>query len=126
MQGGELPAEDEVLKGELGADAEHGAQAGEQAEQQGKHGQVAHNAMSVLRSLCIRAHRRRSRLADESLANRTARSGPTGHHRLLAQDGLDQAAFRVALMTAAIPLRAILRAWTASAQLAWPWFARVL
>ena len=28
-------------------------------------------------------------------------------------------------MTAAIPLRAILRAWTASAQLAWPWFALV-
>ena len=55
MQGGELLAEDELLKGELGADAEHGAQAGEQAEQQGKHGQVAHNAMSVLRSLCIRA-----------------------------------------------------------------------
>jgi hypothetical protein len=44
-----------VLKGELGADAEHGAQGGEQAERQGEHGQVAHDAMSVLRSLCIRA-----------------------------------------------------------------------
>jgi hypothetical protein len=54
-QGGKLLAEGEVLKGELGADAEHGAQGGEQAEKQSGHGRVAHNAVSVWPSLRIHA-----------------------------------------------------------------------
>jgi hypothetical protein len=68
VEGGKLLAQSKVLESELGTGAEGGAKAGEQVQEQGEHGWVAHDAIARLPFLWIHAHRRETRLVDEDVA----------------------------------------------------------
>jgi hypothetical protein len=53
MEGGELLAKGEVLKGGLGTGAESRAQGGEQVQEEGEHRQLAHDATGRMPHLRI-------------------------------------------------------------------------